>query len=53
MLIKTNTVSANQTLTMASDKNYFLAGTITIANNVTYTVTEVQAIVQYKEKQYG
>nr|BAR33363.1 hypothetical protein [uncultured Mediterranean phage uvMED] len=34
-----NTVSSNATLTMASGKNYFLAGVITINNNVTWTVS--------------
>jgi len=34
-----NTVSSNATLTMASDKNYFLAGVLTINNNVTWTIS--------------
>tara|TARA_R100001460_G_scaffold93387_1_gene135311 strand:- start:1104 stop:1382 length:279 start_codon:yes stop_codon:yes gene_type:complete len=34
-----NTVSSNATLTLASGKNYFLAGVITINNNVTWTVS--------------
>ena len=33
-----NTISSNVTLTMATDKNYFLKGPITINNNVTFTV---------------
>ena len=33
-----NTVSSNATFTMASGKNYFLAGVITINNNVTWTI---------------
>ena len=32
-----DTISSNVTLTMAADKNYFLAGPITINNNVTFT----------------
>ena len=34
-----STVSANATLNLASGKNYFLAGIITIANNVTWTIS--------------
>ena len=34
-----NTVSSNTTLTMASGKNYFLAGVITINDNVTWTIS--------------
>jgi hypothetical protein len=34
-----NTVSSDATLTMASGKNYFLSGVITINNNVTWTVS--------------
>jgi len=33
-----NTVSSDATFTMASGKNYFLAGVITINNNVTWTI---------------
>jgi len=33
-----DTVSSNATFTMASGKNYFLAGVITINNNVTWTI---------------
>lgn len=33
-----DTITSNVTLTMASTKNYFLAGPITINNNVTFTV---------------
>jgi len=33
-----NTISSSVTLTMASTKNYFLKGPITINNNVTFTV---------------
>tara|TARA_A100000171_G_scaffold30692_1_gene28890 strand:+ start:574 stop:855 length:282 start_codon:yes stop_codon:yes gene_type:complete len=34
-----STVSANATLNLASGKNHFLAGVITINNNVTWTIT--------------
>lgn len=34
-----STVSANATLNLASGKNHFLAGDITINNNVTWTIT--------------
>ena len=34
-----NTVSSDVTFTMASDRNYFLAGVITINNNVTWTLS--------------
>jgi hypothetical protein len=33
-----NTISSSVTLTMASTKNYFLKGPITINNNATFTV---------------
>ena len=33
-----DTVSSDDTLTLASNKNYFLAGDITVANNVTWTI---------------
>ena len=32
-------VTSNATLNLPSDKNLFLAGAITIANNVTWTIT--------------
>ena len=34
-----DTISSDATLSLASGKNYFLAGVITIANNVTWTVS--------------
>lgn len=34
-----STVSANATLNLASGKNHFLAGDITINDNVTWTIT--------------
>tara|TARA_B100002019_G_scaffold292070_1_gene314097 strand:- start:975 stop:1196 length:222 start_codon:yes stop_codon:yes gene_type:complete len=34
-----STVSANATLNLASGNNYFLAGIITINNNVTWTIS--------------
>ena len=34
-----NTISSDATLNLASGKNYFLAGVITVANNVTWTVS--------------
>lgn len=34
-----DTISSNATLNLASGKNYFLVGVITIANNVTWTVS--------------
>ena len=34
-----DTISSDATLNLASGKNYFLAGVITIANNVTWTVS--------------
>ena len=40
-----NTVSANQTLTMAADKNYFLQGPITVNNNVTWTVNGTGTLI--------
>lgn len=33
-----NTVSSDATLTLESNKNFFLAGDITVANNVTWTI---------------
>ena len=33
-----DTVSSDATLTLGSNKNYFLAGDITVANNVTWTI---------------
>ena len=34
-----NTVSTNSTLTLESNKNYFLYGDITVADNVTWTIS--------------
>jgi|TARA_Y100000289_G_scaffold46248_1_gene46393 hypothetical protein len=34
-----STVSANATLNLASGKNYFLAGIITINDNITWTIS--------------
>lgn len=34
-----NTVSSNNTLTLETNKNYFLVGDITVANNVTWTIS--------------
>ena len=49
-----STVSANATLNLASGKNHFLVGDITINDNVTWTVSG-SGINNYnlKEKQYG
>ena len=33
-----NTVSSDATLALESNKNFFLAGDITVANNVTWTI---------------
>jgi len=33
-----NTISSNKTTTLSSTKNAFLAGTITVANNMTWTI---------------
>jgi hypothetical protein len=34
-----DTISSDATLNLASGKNYFLSGVITIANNITWTVS--------------
>ena len=34
-----DTISSDATLNLASGKNYFLTGVITIANNVTWTIS--------------
>jgi hypothetical protein len=39
-----DTVSSDDTLTLASNKNYFLAGDITVADNVTWTISGTGAL---------